>query len=76
MCVCACVRVCVRACVRACVDTLYSLPTVQYSFQSGLHDVPMVIVGNKCDLNDRRIVPKQNGEKVSSLVLQHRLANT
>ena len=35
----------------------------------------MVIVGNKCDLNDRRIVPQQNGEKVSSLVMQHRLAD-
>ena len=32
--------------------------------QYGLHDVSIVIIGNKCDLEDKRVVPMELGEQV------------
>lgn len=38
-----------------------------HSFQHASSDVEKMILGNKCDMNDRRQVSKERGEKVRSL---------
>ena len=40
------------------------LPVVLIILQYGLQDVGMVIIGNKCDLDHKRVVKKKYGEEV------------
>lgn len=40
----------------------YTLPL--YHFQHANEDVERMLLGNKCDMEDKRVVPKAKGEQV------------
>lgn len=39
--------------------------------QHASQDVDKMILGNKCDMNDKRVVSKEKGESVSTQTLRH-----
>lgn len=48
---------------------LFFLFTVCVVFQHANEDVERMLLGNKCDMEDKRVVPKAKGEQVSCLSL-------
>ena len=60
MCVCVCV------CVRTWIGCVHMLYLDHSSLQHASSDVERLLIGNKCDLESKRVIPYNRGVQVSS----------
>ena len=55
--------VCACVCVHVCVHARLRYPSLQHASV----DVERILVGNKCDLESKRVIPRNKAEQVSSV---------
>lgn len=60
----------ILSCESSLIFLVYSQKLCVCVFQHANEDVERMLLGNKCDMEDKRVVPKAKGEQVNCLSLR------